>query len=376
MATTTSVRSRLHLGRSPRRSTRRTPSLPGVPEARRHGLRSRRGEQSPGVVACQSNGEVQRLMEENASLKKRIAELEAFLDGKGEAGNAFSIAEPRAPVAEPEPEVAVVDFDAIPLPSPEKPFWESVPVPTASSSDQPAGTERDPFQLSVVHLTAEMAPLAKVGGLGDVVTGLARSCTSRGHNVEIILPFYECIDEALLADLSFEFEYGCPKGHEWDGSFQVGELKTQVYTATCEGIKLILLRPDWDACNIFRGGGVYAGSYNETEAYLYFCRAGLEFLARSGRQPDIIHLHEWQTSAAAMLFWEVYNNQGLHKPRICLTIHNMDNTGECRAEEFGVTGESQHTPSYIPSFLCSFVHSQCVCECELFRSIHLLSRLD
>ena len=67
----------------------------------------------------------------------------------------------------------------------------------------------------------------------------------------------------------------------------------------------------------------------------------MEYLKISGKQPDIIHLHEWQTSAAAMLYWEIYNKEGfLHKPRIVLTIHNMDNTGECRAEEFGVTGMS------------------------------------
>ena len=87
---------------------------------------------------------------------------------------------------------------------------------------------------------------------------------------------------------------------------------------------MVLLRPDWGGdCNIFKGGRVYAGSYNETEAYLYFCRACLEFLKVSGRQPDVIHLHEWQTSAAAMLYWEIYNKDGLHKPRVVLTIHNM-----------------------------------------------------
>jgi hypothetical protein len=28
----------------------------------------------------------------------------------------------------------------------------------------------------------------------------------------------------------------------------------------------------WDACNLFRGGRIYGGSYNEMESYLYFCR--------------------------------------------------------------------------------------------------------
>ena len=303
------------------------------------------------AALCRSKGnsEVQRLAEENAALRKRILELESFIE---ERTGDFSVMKTSSSAAEGEqngtavaeefvPEV--VDFDAVTLPSPTdaQPFWETIPIRTLSgATSHNTAAKKDSFQLSVVHLTAEMAPLAKVGGLGDVVTGLARSCTARGHDVEIILPFYECIDESLLDDFKFEFVYDCPKGHHWDGQFQVGSLKTQVYTATCEGIRMVLLRPDWDNCNIFQGGRVYAGSYNETEAYLYFCRAGLEFLKVSGRQPDIIHLHEWQTSAAAMLYWEIYNKEGLHKPRVILTIHNMDNTGECRAEEFNVTGVS------------------------------------
>ena len=39
---------------------------------------------------------------------------------------------------------------------------------------------------------------------------------------------------------------------------------------------MLLVRPDWGACNLFQGGRIYGGSYNEAEAYLYFCRwAGL-----------------------------------------------------------------------------------------------------
>jgi hypothetical protein len=39
------------------------------------------------------------------------------------------------------------------------------------------------------------------------------------------------------------------------------------------GLQVLLLRPaDWDSCNLFHGGRIYGGSYNELEAYLYFCR--------------------------------------------------------------------------------------------------------
>lgn len=34
----------------------------------------------------------------------------------------------------------------------------------------------------------------QVGGLGDVVSGLSKACIARGHNVSVIMPFYESLD--------------------------------------------------------------------------------------------------------------------------------------------------------------------------------------
>ena len=45
-----------------------------------------------------------------------------------------------------------------------------------------------PPGLHVVHVAVEMAPICKVGGLGDVVTALGRAVQEQGHMVEVILP--------------------------------------------------------------------------------------------------------------------------------------------------------------------------------------------
>lgn len=47
--------------------------------------------------------------------------------------------------------------------------------------------------LQVVHIAVEMAPIAKVGGMGDVVTALARAVQEEGNDVEVIIPKYDCI---------------------------------------------------------------------------------------------------------------------------------------------------------------------------------------
>ena len=68
------------------------------------------------------------------------------------------------------------------------------------------------------------------------------------------------------------------------------------------------------------------------------CRASLEYLKVAGASPNILHVHEWQTSALPMLYWEAYHSAGLSQPRIVLTIHCLDNAGECREDDFAYTG--------------------------------------
>lgn len=69
-----------------------------------------------------------------------------------------------------------------------------------------------------------------------------------------------------------------------------------------------------------------------------FCFLSLCLCQVAGWQPDIIQLHDWHAAGAAMMYWDVYAPQGLAKPRIVLTIHNMDNSGECRQDEFAQSG--------------------------------------
>ena len=45
----------------------------------------------------------------------------------------------------------------------------------------------------IMMISPECAPVAKVGGLGDVIHGLSKELSIRGHAVEIILPKYDCM---------------------------------------------------------------------------------------------------------------------------------------------------------------------------------------
>ena len=183
--------------------------------------------------------------------------------------------------------------------------------------------------LHVVHITAEMAPMAKVGGLGDVVHGLARACHLKGHDVEVILPGYSCVEGSPVWE--DEAEEGW-----FDCTFRARNIRVRVVTARVHGVRVVRLVPE--GVNYFQGGRIYGGSYNELEAYLFFCRASLEWLLQAGRRPQAIHLHDWHTAAASFLYWEEYYGRGLNTARLCLTIHNLDHTGECKQDELSFTG--------------------------------------
>lgn len=61
-------------------------------------------------------------------------------------------------------------------------------------------------------------------------------------------------------------------------------------------------------------------------------QAALEFMLQTGRQPDIVHCHDWSTATVARSYWEEYRNYGLHKSAVVFTIHNM-NYGQVKIGE-------------------------------------------
>ena len=76
----------------------------------------------------------------------------------------------------------------------------------------------------------------QVGGLADVVTGLARASLARGHTVEVCLPYYECLPNEQIQYLEEETTFDCPKGYNWDGQLMMGTLKTHVWKGKIAGI--------------------------------------------------------------------------------------------------------------------------------------------
>ncbi|KAI8525792.1 hypothetical protein RHMOL_Rhmol13G0257600 [Rhododendron molle] len=187
--------------------------------------------------------------------------------------------------------------------------------------------------LHVIHIAAEMAPVAKVGGLGDVVTGLCKALQKRGHLVEIVLPKYDCMEYERIHDLR---ALDVVIESYFDGHL----FKNKVWVGVVEGLPVYFIEPHHPG-NFFWRGQLY-GEQDDFKRFSFFSRAALELLLQTGKKPDIIHCHDWQTAFVAPLYWDLYAPKGLDSARICFTCHNFEYQGSAPTSQLASCGLDVH----------------------------------
>lgn len=192
--------------------------------------------------------------------------------------------------------------------------------------------------MHIVHIASELAPAAKVGGLADVLLGLCRELSWKGHDVDIILPKYDCMNSLEIRDLNIEYPNLI--------SFFDGEYyENTVWVGWVENLKVYFIDPHHP--KHFFNRGCFYGCEDDLDRFLYFSRTALEFLLKRQINPDIIHLHDWQTAAVSLLKKEIYEAIGLTKPQIVFTIHNIEYQGKCMPydiDRIGLNGIHYLTP--------------------------------
>lgn len=170
----------------------------------------------------------------------------------------------------------------------------------------------------ICMIAAECAPMAKAGGLGDVVHGLSRELIRQGHEVEIMLPGYDCITPDSCSGTGAQ-----PLRYEF--RFRDEPMSCRIQSVESCGLLCHLVTPESEDC-FFERGRLY-GEPDDPERFTTFCRASLEFILKRERQPDILHCHDWHTGLVPVLLYEEYTHRGLTRPRVCYTLHNLGHQG-------------------------------------------------
>lgn len=173
--------------------------------------------------------------------------------------------------------------------------------------------------MHIVCIAAEMAPAAKAGGLADVIQGLNRELLLQGNQVDIFVPFYDCIKLGKIRDLKLQDQIFWT---DWNGS----KIKTRLYNGWVDHIKVTFVDAE-DPTHFFSRNCLY-GEPDDADRFSFFTKACLDCLKALGKEPDIFHLHDWQTSIGAPLIKFYYNKEGIFlKSRTLLTIHNLSYQG-------------------------------------------------
>jgi starch synthase len=186
----------------------------------------------------------------------------------------------------------------------------------------------------VLHVASELAPIAKVGGLGDVVYGLSQECRRIGHDVLIVLPKYAIPG---IENLTF-LKCVAKKTIHIPGE---SPFETLFWECLYEGLSLLLIDPQ-SPRNLFQRSSIY-GEPNDLERFLLFCFLTLEYLCLNPPRSCVLHLHDWPTAFVACLYKQLYQTK-LPSYTTILTLHNILHQGKGaphHAERFGI----QKTPA-------------------------------
>ncbi|MDR1192544.1 MAG: glycogen synthase [Verrucomicrobiales bacterium] len=175
--------------------------------------------------------------------------------------------------------------------------------------------------LKILFVASECAPYAKAGGLGDVVSGLAKQLTVSGHDARVVLPLYRSIDRQRFG-LRYRQNvcvHGAGGRERWAGVWE-----------SRLGDALPVWFLDYD--EYFGRAGIYDENNREyiDNAYRFdfLSKAALQIGKDLGFIPDVIHVHDWQTSPAAALLktWD-RKFSPLSASASVLTIHNIGYQG-------------------------------------------------
>ena len=194
--------------------------------------------------------------------------------------------------------------------------------------------------MDILQIASEITPIAKVGGLGDVLMGLTRELLRKGHSVLPLLPAYGAIDRHALRPEGREDRFTTIK----NGS----SCKARVsYYHFGDGIPLALLDTD---DGFFRGRRTIYGDGSPEAAFAFFCRAAVDWLLETNRTPDVLHIHDWPTALIPLVYRTL---TGKPLPSL-FTVHNFEYQGRCSWNDLSSVGVDLN-----PSLLQDPVYSCC-----------------
>ena len=164
--------------------------------------------------------------------------------------------------------------------------------------------------MEILHVSAECYPMAKAGGLADVVGALPKYQQQLGHVAKVVMPMHRT---KFLYDNEWEVVH---KGYfsmaHYNFDFTIIREKTNKlhFDLYCVDIHGLLDREK-----------IY-GYDDDTERFMAFQVAVTEWLSKWEHHPDVIHVHDHHAALIPFMMQQCFAYRHLAHIPTTLTIHN------------------------------------------------------
>ncbi len=193
---------------------------------------------------------------------------------------------------------------------------------------------------SVLFVSAEAAPFAKVGGMADVVGSLPGALRRLGVDARVLLPYYGFIDSerySIIPLFTFPFDR------------RTGTTQVQVFTTTYQQVPVYFVQ-GWPFFGEERQ--VYSQWDWDMPRFIFFSQVAMavawELRARLDWFPDVFHVNDWHTGLIPFLLHESRHDPVWAQTASVLSIHNLAYQGDHAGGwlwELGIPG--RHHPDLV-----------------------------
>ena len=171
-------------------------------------------------------------------------------------------------------------------------------------------------KLLVIHISSEVYPFSKTGGLADVAYSLAmKQAEGKSLKVLVFTPFYRKLMKSSWDIVDTGLKTWVDSG---DGVFEY-----HLFRKDIKNITFYFLYND----SLFGRDGFYGEDgkdYNDNDLrFGTFCKACLNLIGYLRLSPDIIHCHDWQASFIPLLLKIPPYLREYSGIKSVFTIHNL-----------------------------------------------------
>jgi starch synthase len=171
--------------------------------------------------------------------------------------------------------------------------------------------------MNILMVASEATPFAKTGGLADVLGALPPALQALGEQVAVVLPAYRQNYYPRTPREAYR-NLGIPLGRGYRADiYETSERSVTWYFVDCP--------PLFDRDGIYGAGGADFADNSIRFAVLSMAAIGV---ARHLFQPNIIHMHDWQTALVPVYMREYFRSDPTFSGvRNLFTIHNLGYQG-------------------------------------------------